>query len=107
MHRHLQHFIDGVWGDSDGGRPHAVIDPATEQPVTEIALGSEADVDRAVAAARRAFEDYARTDVETRAALLDRIADGMKARTADLAKAISEEMGAPIAFAAGGQASSR
>ncbi|WP_203311191.1 aldehyde dehydrogenase family protein [Sphingomonas beigongshangi] len=103
MHRHLQHFIDGAWVDSDGGRPHAVIDPATEQPVTEITLGSDADVDRAVAAARRAFEDYARTDVETRAALLDRIAEGMKARTADLAKAISEEMGAPIAFAAGGQ----
>ncbi|MCB8830102.1 aldehyde dehydrogenase family protein, partial [Escherichia coli] len=103
MHRQLQHFIDGAWVDSDGGRTHAVTDPATEQPVTEITLGSAADVDRAVAAARRAFDAFAQTSVDERAALLDRIADGMKARAADLAKAISEEMGAPIAFAQAAQ----
>ena len=104
MHSCLKHFIDGEWTDSEGGRVHQVIDPATERPVTEITLGSEADVDRAVAAARRAFETFPQTSVQERTALLERIIDGYKARMTDLAQAVSEEMGAPIGFATAAQA---
>jgi len=104
MKSYRQHYIDGQWTDSEGGRPHQVIDPATEQPCTEITLGTAADVDKAVAAARRAFETFSRTSVEERSALLGRIMTEYKARLPDLAKAISEEMGAPIGLATMAQA---
>ena len=82
-----QFFIDGTWCDSDGGTPYQVIDPASEQPVTTITLGTRADVDKAVAAARRAFGTFSRTSVEERKALLARVIDGYKARIPDLAAA--------------------
>ena len=104
MHSCLKHFIDGTWTDSRGGRVHHVINPATEQPVTEITLGSAGDVDAAVGAARRAFETFSQTSVEERAQLLERIIEAYKARIPDLAKATSEEMGAPIGFAQAAQA---
>ena len=97
-------YIDGAWVASDGGRPHRVIDPSTEQPVTEITLGTRADVDRAVAAARAAFDTFSQTSADDRVALLDRIVEAYKARIPDLAKAVSEEMGAPIGFAQAAQA---
>lgn len=99
MKSYLKHYIDGAWTDSDGGTRHEVINPATEQPVSEITLGSQADVDKAVAAARRAFATFGRTEVAERIALLERIVAAYKARIPDLAQAISEEMGAPIGFA--------
>ncbi len=103
MNRRLQHYIDGQWVDSAGGRTHQVIDPATEQPVTEVTLGSAADVDRAVAAARAAFDGWSQTSVAERVALLERIIEAYKVRIPDLAKAVSEEMGAPIGFAQAAQ----
>ena len=103
MKSYLTHYIDGAWVDSDGGRRHEVINPATEQPVSEITLGTQADVDKAVAAARRAFDAFSRTPIAERAALLDRIIAGYQARIADLAQAVSEEMGAPIGFATAAQ----
>lgn len=106
MRSYLQHYIDGVWVDSDGGTRHPVINPATEAPVSEITLGSDADVDQAVAAARRAFETFSRTSVEDRIALIERILTEYKARAADMAEAISLEMGAPIALARTAQAGS-
>ncbi|RDE05250.1 aldehyde dehydrogenase family protein [Sphingomonas aracearum] len=99
-----QFFIDGAWCDSEGGTPYQVIDPSTEQPVTTITLGTRADVDKAVAAARRAFRTFGRTSVEERAALLGRVIEGYKARMPDLAAATSREMGAPIGFANAAQA---
>jgi aldehyde dehydrogenase (NAD+) len=104
MKSYLNHYIDGRWVASDGGRAHQVIDPASERPVTEIMLGSAADVDSAVAAARRAFESFSQTSVDERSALLDRIIAEYKARLPDLAKAISQEMGAPIGLATMAQA---
>jgi len=74
----LTFYIDGAWVASEGGRPYDVIDPSTEQPVTEITLGSAADVDRAVAAARRAFETFSQTTPEERADLLDRVIEVYK-----------------------------
>ena len=104
MKSYLNQYIDGAWVESEGGKRHEVIDPATEQPCTEITLGTAADVDKAVAAARRAFETYSQTTVAERAALLGRIIEEYKARIPDLADAISQEMGAPIGFANAAQA---
>ncbi|MEO9129652.1 MAG: aldehyde dehydrogenase family protein [Sphingomonas sp.] len=104
MKSYLKQYIDGAWVESEGGTRHEVIDPATELPCTEITLGSTADVDKAVAAARRAFESYSQTSVAERAALLGRIIAEYKARIPDLAAAVSQEMGAPIGFANAAQA---
>ncbi len=99
MRTQLKQYIGGAWIDSQGGTPHQVIDPSTEQPCAEIMLGTAADVDAAVAAARTAFDSFSQTSVEERVALLEAILVEYKARGADIAAAISEEMGAPISFA--------
>jgi aldehyde dehydrogenase (NAD+) len=104
MKSYLKHYIDGQWVDSEGGARHEVIDPSTEQPVSEIMLGTAADVDKAVAAAKKAFKSYSQTSVDDRIALLERIIEEYKARIPDLAAATSEEMGAPIGFASMAQA---
>ena len=103
MRSYLKHYIGGEWVESAGGVRHEVINPATEAPCTEITLGSAADVDRAVAAARAAFESWSQTSVEARCAVLQRIIEEYKLRMADLAAAVSEEMGAPIGFAGAAQ----
>lgn len=104
MREHLKHFIGGRWVESQGGKRHEVINPATEEACTVITLGTQADVDTAVAAARAAFPAFSRTTVAERLALLDRIGEAYKARMGDIAAAISEEMGAPISFANAAQA---
>jgi aldehyde dehydrogenase (NAD+) len=106
MRSYLKHYIDGAWVESQGGQRHEVINPATEQPCTEITLGTAADVDVAVAAARRAFESWSQSSVADRQALLGRIIEEYKARIPDLAAAMSEEMGAPMGLASAAQAPS-
>jgi aldehyde dehydrogenase (NAD+) len=106
MRSYLKHYIDGAWVESEGGTRHEVINPATEAPVTEITLGSTADVDKAVAAARRAFESFSRTSVDERIALIERVLEAYKARAADMAEAISLEMGAPLSLAKSAQVGS-
>ncbi len=104
MREHLKHYIGGQWVESEGGQRHEVTNPATEEPVSAITLGTKADVDKAVAAAREAYRSFSQTSVEDRLALLQRIAEEYKARMGDMAKVISEEMGAPISFANAAQA---
>ena len=99
MREHLQHYIDGKWVDSIGGKRHEVISPSTEEPISAITLGTSADVDAAVVAARRAFDSFSQTTREERLALMGRIVEEYKKRTADLGQAMAEEMGAPISFA--------
>jgi aldehyde dehydrogenase (NAD+) len=99
MRSYLKQYIDGAWVESDGGTRAEVINPATEAPCTEITLGSAADVARAVAAARRAFESFSRTSVDERVALLEAITAEYKNRAGDIAEAIATEMGCPIAVA--------
>ncbi|HVJ00113.1 MAG TPA: aldehyde dehydrogenase family protein [Sphingomonas sp.] len=106
MKRYSKQYIDGAWVESEGGTPHRVINPATEQPCTEITLGSAADVDKAVAAARRAFEAFSRTSVAERVALLEAIMAEYKNRAGDIAEAIATEMGCPISMAATAQVGS-
>ena len=98
VHR-MQFYIDGVWVDPVTPNSRPVVNPATEQPMYDIALGSVADVDKAVAAARRAFETYSQTSRDERVALLTRIVEVYKSRMKDLGAAVSDEMGAPLAFA--------
>ena len=106
MRSYLKHYIDGAWVESEGGTRHEVINPATEAPVAEITLGSAADVDKAITAARRAFESFSRTKVAERIALIERVLEAYKARAADMAEAISLEMGAPLSLAKSAQVGS-
>jgi aldehyde dehydrogenase (NAD+) len=100
----LQFYIDGAWVDPITPRTLDVINPATEESVGKISLGSAADVDRAVAAARRAFETFSLTTREERVALLARIIAAYQTRMGDLAAVISKEMGAPMWLANAAQA---
>ena len=95
----LQYFINGAWVDPVSATPIDVINPATEQPFAKVALGTKADVDRAVAAARAAFPAFAATSREERLALLEKIAAIFKRRFTEMGETISREMGAPISFA--------
>jgi aldehyde dehydrogenase (NAD+) len=99
-----QFYIDGKWVSPIQGRELAVSNPATEEAIAIISLGGAADIDKAVAAARRAFESYSETPVEQRLALLKRIIEVYQARIGEMAATISEEMGAPIWLAEAAQA---
>ena len=95
----LQPYIDGAWVSIPfTPRRLEVVNPATETVVGEISLGSKADIDRAVVAARRAFPAFSATSREERIALLKRIVESYEARAKDLARAMTEEMGSPITF---------
>jgi aldehyde dehydrogenase (NAD+) len=99
MVQRLEFYIDGAWQEPVSRKTLPVVNPATEEPLYEIALGSKADVDKAVAAAQRAFESFSLTTREQRADLLARIIDVYKKRMKDIGGAICDEMGAPLAFA--------
>ena len=100
----LDFYIDGEWVAPTEAKTLDVIDPASEEIVGRISLGSKADVDRAVAAARRAFDGFAATSREERIALLERVIEAYKKRLGELAEAISLEMGAPMGLAKAAQA---
>jgi aldehyde dehydrogenase (NAD+) len=97
-------YIDGQWVDPTAPNDFNVINPATEEPAGVISMGSAADVDRAVAAARRAFDTFSQTTREERRALLQNVLTVYKKRYADVANAIRDEMGAPAKLANGSQA---
>jgi aldehyde dehydrogenase (NAD+) len=96
---HQLFYIDGQWVPPLKQDVIDVINPATEEPVATIAIGGPADIDRAVASARRAFATYSQTSRDERLELLDRIVEAYQRRADDLAEAISTEMGAPLALA--------
>jgi len=99
-----QFYIDGRWCDPLVARDMDVINPATEQPIARVSLGSAADVDRAVIAARTAFETFGYSTREERLILLQRLLEAYMDRYQEMAEAISLEMGAPIDFATSNQA---
>ncbi|MGC1387690.1 MAG: aldehyde dehydrogenase family protein [Steroidobacteraceae bacterium] len=96
-------YIDGAWVDPIEATEFKVINPATESVAGVISMGGPKDVDRAVAAARRAFEGYSRTTPAQRLALLERVLAAYNAHYDEIARAISTEMGAPIKLAKGSQ----
>ena len=104
MSHEMQFYIDGAWVDPVTPHPFDVIDPATEEAYAQISLGSKADVDRAVAAARRAFASFSQTSKQERLDLLKRILAAYQARYDEVAKSISREMGAPMKLAMQAQA---
>ena len=97
-------YIDGQWIAPLESREFTVINPATEQPAGVISLGGAKDVDRAVAAARRAFESFSATDPTERRELLQRILSIYKNRYDEFVTAITAEMGAPAKLSRDSQA---
>ncbi|MCQ2006241.1 aldehyde dehydrogenase family protein [Rhizobium sp. NRK18] len=104
MDQYLKFYIDGAWVEPVGTSRLPVIDPATEQPFAEIAMGSAADAERAIAAARRAFPSFSLTSHAQRLALLERILEILTRRRDELGDVISREMGAPLQMARNEQA---
>ena len=102
----LKFYINGEWVPPVTPRTLDVINPATEEPIGCISLGSAADVDKAVVAARAAFETFGRTLREERVALLERVIAVFAARLGEIAETISLEMGAPMGLAKAAQAPS-
>jgi aldehyde dehydrogenase (NAD+) len=101
MREYLRFYIDGQWADPVELRTIEVENPATEQVCGRIAVGASADVDKAVAAARAAFDRWSKSSREERLDLLGAVLAEYQRRSADLAAAVTEEMGAPPALAAG------
>jgi aldehyde dehydrogenase (NAD+) len=100
----LTFYIDGAWVDPAVPSTLGIVNPATEEVFAQISLGSRADVDRAAAAARRAFATYSVTSVEQRLSWLQKIIEGFRTRLPELARMMTLEMGAPITFATQRQA---
>ncbi len=99
-----QFFINGEWVSPLANKTFNVINPSNEDVIAELSLGSAADVDRAVNAAREAFPEFSSTTTGQRLSLLNRIATLYQARLSEMADAISLEMGAPTKLAVSAQA---
>ncbi|KUY69523.1 aldehyde dehydrogenase family protein [Burkholderia cepacia] len=104
MRTSQQSYIGGQWLDPADAKAIDVIDPSTARPYARLRIGGAADVDRAVGAARQAFDTYSRWPVGERVALLRRVLEIYQRRYEEVARTISQEMGAPIAFARAMQA---
>ena len=91
-----QFYIDGKWVSPTKANDLPVINPATEEPIAVISLGTAADVDKAAAAAKRAFASYSETSREERLALLQRIIEVYQTKYDAMVETISQEMGAPM-----------
>ena len=104
MREYKQFYINGEWVEPVSPNDHDVINPATEEVCATISLGSGADVDKAVAAAKAAFESYGRSSRQERIELLESCIEVYQKYYTDIANAIREEMGAPQKLATGAQA---
>ena len=104
MRDYKQFYINGEWVDPVTPNDFDVINPANEEVCAQISLGSEEDVNRAVSAARAAFDSFSRTSRQERVELLESCVEVYQKYYNDIADAIREEMGAPQELAAGAQA---
>jgi aldehyde dehydrogenase (NAD+) len=98
MYDCTQNYINGEWVQSNGGNTHDVINPATEEVIGTVSLGTTDDVDLAVKAAQSAFGDFSVWSVDQRLELLRKVEDAFKVRWNEIAAAITAEMGAPAPF---------
>ncbi|MBW9116925.1 aldehyde dehydrogenase family protein [Rhizobium cauense] len=89
-------YIEGEWVAPLAQNDFEVINPATEKPIAVISMGTAADIDRAVSAAKKAFASYSQTSVDERLALLEKLLDIYKRRYEEMAQTITLELGAPI-----------
>jgi aldehyde dehydrogenase (NAD+) len=92
-------YIDGAWSGPAGPETIEVVNPATEEVIATVPAGTPADIDRAVAAARRAFPQWAGTRPEERAKYLSALHEALAGRQDEVARTISAEMGAPAKVA--------
>ena len=92
-------YIDGSWAEPAELNLIDVINPATEKAAGHVALGTAADVDKAVDAARKAFVTWSQTSVDERVTILNAVVAEYQKRMPDLAAAVTEEMGAPSGLA--------
>jgi aldehyde dehydrogenase (NAD+) len=92
-------YIDGAWVPSDGTGHLEVVNSTTEEVMATVPDGVASDVDRAVAAARKAFPGWSQTSVEERAKYLTRIQEGLEARTEEIATVVAQEVGTPAKLA--------
>ena len=104
MSNHLKFYIDGEWRAPTRSSTIDVVNPATEEVYTQISAGTDADVDAAVAAAKSAFATFGKSSFDVRLDLLRRILACYNERYEDIARAVSDEMGAPLQFAREAQA---
>ena len=104
MREYKQFYINGQWVDPAVANDFDVINPATEEVCAVISLGSEEDVNLAVAAAKQAFESFSRTSRQERIELLESCVEVYQKYYNDIAEAIREEMGAPHKLASTAQA---
>lgn len=100
----MKFYINGEWVNPAIPNSLDVINPATEEAFTQISLGSKADVDKAVAAAKAAFPAFSKWSVEERIALFERIIELYESRLEEVAQSITAEMGAPITLSRNDQA---
>lgn len=100
----MKFYINGEWVDPAIPNSLDVINPATEEAFTQISLGSKADVDKAVSAAKAAFPAFSKWSVEERIALFERIIELYESRLEEVAQSITAEMGAPITLSRNDQA---
>jgi aldehyde dehydrogenase (NAD+) len=103
MKHATEFYINGEWVASQGGTALDVINPSTEDVCATITLGTQADTDAAVAAAKAALPDFMHSDPRDRLELVKRILATYKDRAEDMSQAMSVEMGAPIDLARGSQ----
>jgi aldehyde dehydrogenase (NAD+) len=89
-------YIDGAWVPSTGDETIDVVNAATEEVMGRIPAGTADDVDKAVAAARRAFPEWSSKPVEERAKFVQLLAEGLAARSDEIAEVISQEVGMPV-----------
>ena len=99
-----QFYIDGKWVAPAAASDFSVTNPATEEIIATISLGGVADINKAVAAAKRAFPSFSETKLEDRVALLRKIIEVYQSRIEEMAETISREMGAPMSFTRAAQA---
>ncbi|HWW54703.1 MAG TPA: aldehyde dehydrogenase family protein, partial [Acidimicrobiales bacterium] len=94
-HAYDKQFIGGRWIASSGKGQLEVVDAATEEVIGSVPAGDAFDAERAVAAAKAAFETWSQTPKEERAKYLGRVRDGLVARTDEIATVMSHEIGMP------------
>ena len=98
MHAREQLYIDGEWIDSLGKGSIDVINPATEEIIGRVPVGSTKDVDKAVVAAKSAFDSWSKSSIEERIELLNALSNAFKERGEELAQTITSEVGTPIGY---------
>ena len=91
-------YIDGAWSAPAGGDVISVDEAATEEIIGTVPAGEGADAERAILAARRAFDAWSTTPIADRSAAVQALADGLRAREAELAEIMAMEVGTPIAI---------